>query len=61
MNSMAITRLTAIKKFFEADGGQKVEMSELVKLKKNHPADVDELATLAAAALGEELETVPVK
>lgn len=50
-----ITKLAAIKGFFEADGGKKVEMAELVQLKKNHPQDVDELATMAAAAMGRPL------
>lgn len=52
-----ITKLAAIKSFFEADGGKKVEMSELVKFKKDDPDGVEELGQLAAAALGKELAT----
>ena len=52
-----ITKLAAIKAFFEADGGKKVEMSELVAFKKVDPDGVEELGRLAAAALGKELAT----
>jgi hypothetical protein len=50
-----ITKLAAIKQFFEADGGKKVEMSELVAFKKVDPDGIQELGQLAAAALGKEL------
>lgn len=50
-----ITKLAAIKQFFEADGGAKVEMRELVEFKKIDPDGVQELGQLAAAALGKEL------
>lgn len=52
-----ITKLAAIKQFFEADGGKKVEMGELVKFKKDDPDGVAELAQMAATALGKELQT----
>lgn len=51
-----ITKLAAIKQFFEADGGKKVEMSELVAYKKEHPDSLAELAGMAATALGKELQ-----
>ncbi len=53
--AQGLTRLAAIKQFFESDGGKKVEMGELVQLKKNHPDDVEQLAQLSAAAIGKQL------
>ena len=56
---MAISRVKAIKKFFELEpNGRKVEMSEMRELGKE---GMQELGELAAEALGEELEETPVK
>lgn len=48
-----MNRITAIKTFFEKDGGRKVSMDEIKALSG---PERDELATLAAAELGEKLE-----
>ncbi|MDD5510870.1 MAG: hypothetical protein PHI12_08670 [Dehalococcoidales bacterium] len=49
---MAITSITAIKSYFEADGGRKVTLEEVKNLSK---VERDELAQLAAKELGEEI------
>lgn len=49
-----MSKIEAIRAFFEKDGGRKVETRELMELRKA-PASYDELAALAAAALGVEL------
>lgn len=50
-----VTKLAAIKEFFEKDGGKKVEMSELVQFKKTDPQGVEDLGKMAAEAIGAEL------
>lgn len=47
-----ITKVQAIKEFFESDGGRKVSMTELKEL---GGAGLNELAPLCAAALGKKL------
>jgi len=47
-----MSRIKAIKTFFEKDGGTKVTMGELKDLSKD---DREELARLAAAELGVEI------
>ena len=48
-----MTRVQAIKTFFESDGGRKVTMDEIKALT---PDDRAELATLAAEKLGATLD-----
>lgn len=48
-----ISNVTAIKKFFEKDGGRPVDMKELRALA---PADRTELGALAAKELGCEIQ-----
>ena len=48
-----LNRVAAIKRYFEADGGKPITMAELKALTDK---DRTELAELAAAALGVELE-----
>lgn len=50
-----ITKLAAIREFFQADGGRKVDMTELVAYKKDHPDSLQELAAMCADALGRPL------
>ena len=50
-----ITKLAAIREFFQADGGRKVDMTELVVYKKDHPDSLQELAAMCADALGRPL------
>lgn len=47
-----LTRVAAIKRFFEAEGGRKVTMSELKNLTND---DKQELGNLAAVELGCEI------
>lgn len=49
-----LNSISAIKKFFEADGGRKVEMSEFraLSMQERH-----ELASMCCKALGCELDT----
>jgi hypothetical protein len=49
-----MTRIKAIKTFFEADGGKKVSMTEFKELTDE---DKDELGKLACKELGVELES----
>jgi len=53
-----MSRIKAIKTFFEMDGGRKVSMAELKKLSSG---DKDELGMLACIELGCELEASPPK
>jgi len=48
-----ITKIKAIKEFFEADGGRPVTMNEMRELTAD---DRNELGVLAAKALGKGLE-----
>lgn len=52
-----ISKVAAIKRYFEADGGRKLEMKELQALSKE---DREWLAVEAAKVLGVELDTPPV-
>ena len=49
-----ISRVAAIKRYFEADGGRKVEMREMQALSKE---EREYLAVEAAKQLGVELDT----
>lgn len=51
-----MTRMTAIKTFFEANGGRLVEKRELIALS---PAEREELAGMAATTMGVELDPSP--
>ena len=53
---MPVTRMVAIKKVFEADGGQKVEGMELIKFKRDDPKGFEELAEMCAASIGETIQ-----
>lgn len=54
-NAQPITKLAAIREFFQADGGRKIDMAELVAYKKDHPESLQELAQMCADALGRPL------
>jgi hypothetical protein len=56
MEKVKMSKLKAIRNYFEADGGRKVTLSELKALTTE---DKDELAPLAAAELGVELTETP--
>jgi hypothetical protein len=49
---MPISKVAAIKRFFEANGGRKIDMAELKALSEESR---QELGELAAKELGEEL------
>lgn len=52
---MEVTNVQAIKEFFEANGGRKVEMSEMKALSRD---EREELGRLAAAALGHTIKQI---
>lgn len=56
---MEMNRMQAIRAFFEADGGRKIDGKELIEFKKVDPDGLQELATMAAAALGVTLTASP--
>lgn len=51
-----MTRVTAIKTFFEKDGGRKVENREVLNLSDGERS---EIAQMCATALGETLDEAP--
>ena len=53
MPEKTVSKVIAIKRFFESDGGRKVGLEEFKQLT---PDDRDELGPLAAKALGMELK-----